>query len=105
MASTITQQQLPSKGRGKSTEMNSNHFFAWIWVAPAVIFVLIFLVYPTIQTIIWSLQNANSTTFVGLKNYAVVFTSSNLLEVLKNNIFWQVAAREDDSIEIGRAHV
>jgi alpha-glucoside transport system permease protein len=57
-----------------------------------VIFVLIFLVYPTIQTVIWSLQNKNSTTFVGLSNYATIFTSSNLLEVLKNNIFWLFVA-------------
>ncbi len=90
MALTTTQQQLPSRGKGKakSTEMNSNQIFAWVWVAPAVIFVLIFLVYPTVQTVIWSLQNANSTQFVGLKNYGLIFTNGNLLEVLKNNIFW-----------------
>lgn len=88
MALTTTQQRLPSKGKGKSTEFNNNKLFAWVWVAPAIIFVLIFLVYPTVQTIIWSFQNANSTIFVGLKNYALIFTSSNLLEVLKNNIFW-----------------
>lgn len=88
MALTTTQQHLPSKGKNKSTELNSNQLFAWIWVAPAILFVLIFLVYPTIQTVIWSFQNANSTKFVGLKNYALIFTSSNLLEVLKNNVFW-----------------
>lgn len=88
MALTTTQQQLPPRKTGKSTDLTSNNLFAWIWVAPAVIFVLIFLVYPTIQTVIWSFQNAGSTTFVGLKNYAFIFTDSDLLEVLKNNIFW-----------------
>src|ERR1700730_3577242 len=88
MALTTIQQRLPSRGRGKSTEFNNNKLFAWVWVAPAIIFVLIFLVYPTLQTIVWSFQNANSTAFVGLKNYALIFTSGNLLEVLKNNIFW-----------------
>ena len=88
MALTTTQQRLPSRGKGKSVELNSNQIFAWIWVAPAILFVLIFLVYPTIQTVIWSLQNANSTKFVGLRNYAFIFTDNDLLEVLKNNIFW-----------------
>ena len=88
MALTTTQQRLPVRKKGKATKFNDNKLFAWIWIAPAALFVLIFLVYPTIQTIIWSFQNAGSTTFVGLKNYVTIFTSSNLLEVLKNNIFW-----------------
>ncbi|HEX7734524.1 MAG TPA: sugar ABC transporter permease [Ktedonobacteraceae bacterium] len=88
MALTTTQQKLPSRGRGKSVDLNSTNLFAWIWVAPAIIFVAIFLVYPTVQTFIWSLQNANSTKFVGLKNYAFIFSDPDLLEVLKNNIFW-----------------
>jgi alpha-glucoside transport system permease protein len=89
MALTTTQQRLPSRGKGKkSTEFDNNKLFAWIWIAPAAIFALVFLVYPTVQTIIWSFQNGDSTKFVGLKNYATIFTSSNLLEVLKNNILW-----------------
>lgn len=88
MALATTQQSLPHKRRGKPGRLSQNQLFAWIWIAPAALFVLIFLVYPTVQTIVWSFENAGSTEFVGLKNYISIFTNSNLLEVLKNNIFW-----------------
>jgi alpha-glucoside transport system permease protein len=45
-----------------------------------------------INTIWLSLQNADSTVFVGLKNYTLIFTSPNLLDVLKNNLLWLVVA-------------
>jgi alpha-glucoside transport system permease protein len=63
---------------------------AWLWIAPAVVLVLIFFIYPLISTIIFSFQNADSTQFVGLKNYQRVFTDPNMLEVLKNNLIWLV---------------
>lgn len=88
MALTTTQQRLPSRGKGRSNDLHGNSLFAWIWVAPAILFVLVFLAYPTVQTIIWSFQNANSSKFVGLRNYAFIFTDSDLLDVLKNNLFW-----------------
>jgi len=40
-----------------------------LWIAPAVILLLVFFVYPLFNTIILSFQNADSTRFVGLKNY------------------------------------
>lgn len=62
----------------------------WLWIGPAVVLVLIYLVYPVINTIWLSLQNASSSGFVGLKNYQVIFTSGALLDVLKNNAIWLV---------------
>ncbi len=61
-----------------------------IWIAPAVILLLFFFIYPMINTILWSLQNADSTQFVGLKNFQQIFTDSSLLDVLKNNLIWLV---------------
>lgn len=63
---------------------------AWIWIGPAVLFVAIFLVYPVINTIWQSLQNADSTSFVGLANYRRIFTQSSMLEILRNNLLWLV---------------
>jgi alpha-glucoside transport system permease protein len=37
-----------------------------------------------------SFMNKDSTTYVGLRNYARVFTDSSLLEVLRNNVIWLV---------------
>src|SRR5215472_17804754 len=68
------------------------NWWALAWIAPAVILLFIFFVYPggLIQTIIWSFQNADSTAYVGLRNYVNVFTQPGLLEVLRNNLLWLV---------------
>ncbi len=64
----------------------------WLWILPAVVLMLFFFIYPLIQTIIYSLQNADSTAFVGLKNYQTIFTDPSMLEVLRNNLIWLVVA-------------
>jgi alpha-glucoside transport system permease protein len=61
-----------------------------LWIAPAVILLLIFFIYPLVMTIAFSFQNADSTRFVGLKNYQVIFTNPAMIEVLKNNLLWLV---------------
>src|SRR5215468_941320 len=70
------------------------NWWALVWVAPAVILLFIFFVYPggLVQTIVWSFQNADSTAYVGLRNYVNVFTQPGLLEVLRNNLLWLVLA-------------
>ncbi len=65
---------------------------SWIWIGPGVALMLLFFIYPLIQTIIYSFQNADSTKYVGFKNYARIFSDSNMLDVLKNNLIWLVVA-------------
>ncbi len=65
---------------------------AWIWVAPAVFFVALFLFYPMLYTIWLSFLDANSVAFVGFKNYVHIFTTRSMLEVLQNNLLWLVVA-------------
>ena len=67
-----------------------NKLSAWLWIAPAVIFVGVFLFYPVLYTIWLSFMNADSSQFVGFKNYQSIFTTSSILEVLKNNLLWLV---------------
>lgn len=62
----------------------------WIFVSPAVLFLAIFLVYPALNTIYLSFLNRNSTSFVGLNNYAYLFTSADTLTVFRNNLLWLV---------------
>jgi alpha-glucoside transport system permease protein len=45
-----------------------------------------------LNTIWTSFQNANSTKFVGFKNYQLIFTDPTLLQVLRNNLLWLVLA-------------
>jgi alpha-glucoside transport system permease protein len=69
---------------------------AWIWIAPAVILLLVFFIYPLIDTLILSLEKTDAlgdvTGFVGLKNYQVIFTDPSMLGVLKNNLIWLILA-------------
>ncbi len=62
----------------------------WLWIIPAVAFLGVFLIYPVVNTIILSLKNADSTKFVGLKNYLFVFTDRNMLIAMRNNLLWLV---------------
>ena len=69
---------------------------AWLWIAPAVILLLAFFIYPLIETIILSFQKTdllgNVTGLVGWKNYQEVFTNASLLGAIKNNLIWLVLA-------------
>ena len=62
----------------------------WLWLAPALALLGLFLVYPTIGTIIRSLQNRLGTDWVGFANYAWFVGSDDALAALKNNILWLV---------------
>jgi len=62
----------------------------WLWVAPAVALLTVFLVYPTIDTLRISFYDRTAQIFVGLDNYLYVFTNSATLSALKNNALWVV---------------
>lgn len=62
----------------------------WLWLAPALTFLGVFLVYPTIATIVRSFQNRRGNDFVGLENYQWFFDQSDTLIALRNNILWVV---------------
>ncbi|HEX9045156.1 MAG TPA: sugar ABC transporter permease [Candidatus Limnocylindrales bacterium] len=62
----------------------------WLWLLPAFAFVLVFLIYPMIATILRSLYGSAEGKFVGAENYVHFFTSSQTLAALGNNILWLV---------------
>jgi alpha-glucoside transport system permease protein len=61
----------------------------YVWVFPAIAFATVFMVLPTINTIVISFQNARGEP-VGLDNYVFFFTNPETLTSLKNNILWLV---------------
>jgi alpha-glucoside transport system permease protein len=61
-----------------------------LWLAPALAFLVVFLVYPSIGSLIRSFQNAAGTKFVGLDNYAWFFNDDASLIALKNSLIWLV---------------
>lgn len=60
----------------------------WLWIAPAMVLLLSFLVYPVVRTVVLSFMNANSTTFVGLENFRYTFTDPLMLSAFRNNLVW-----------------
>jgi alpha-glucoside transport system permease protein len=62
----------------------------WVWLAPAVAFLSVFLVYPTIYTLYLSFLDKTSKEFVGIENYLYFLTTSDTLIALRNNAIWLV---------------
>jgi len=62
----------------------------WLWLAPALAFLGVFLVYPAISTILRSFYNRRNDEFIGLENYAWFFNASDTLIALRNNALWVV---------------
>lgn len=62
----------------------------WLWVGPALLLLLFYLVYPSLHTTYLSLFDAKSTEFVGLDNYVYALTNANMLLAIRNNLLWLV---------------
>lgn len=60
----------------------------WLWLLPALLLLGVFLVYPTLNTIVLSFQDKYSRSFVGLANYQYFFSTGSTLAALRNNIIW-----------------
>jgi len=58
------------------------------FLAPALFFLAVWIVYPTIRTIIRSFYDRSGDDFVGLDNYGKLFSDDTLLTALRNNLLW-----------------
>lgn len=70
--------------------MAKNKLVPWLFLAPALILLGFFLVYPTLATIRLSFYGPNSEEFVGADNYVFAFTTESMLTAFKNNAIWLV---------------
>jgi len=64
------------------------HALAAGFLAPAAIFLGVWIVYPTLTTIWRSFFDESGDEFVGLQNYQTLFTSDVILTAIKNNAIW-----------------
>lgn len=62
----------------------------WLWILPALAFLLVFLVYPAINTMNLSFKDRFTRSYVGLDNYEYFFTNPGTLGSLRNNAIWLV---------------
>jgi alpha-glucoside transport system permease protein len=64
------------------------HRVTLAFLAPAAILLGIWIVYPTIYTIVRSLFDRDGTEFVGLDNYGEIFSTDVLVTAIRNNAIW-----------------
>ncbi len=62
----------------------------WLWLAPALLFVGIFLIYPTIRTVIIRFMDARSENFIVIYNYTEFFGNDRNWKVFIKNLLWIV---------------
>jgi alpha-glucoside transport system permease protein len=59
-----------------------------IFLLPAVVILGVWILYPTVYTLIRSFFSASGSQWVWLDNYKTLFTTSALLTAIKNNVIW-----------------
>ena len=59
-----------------------------VFLGPTLVLLGVWIVYPTIRTIIRSFYDREGDTFIGLDNYQTLFTDDTLLTAIKNNFLW-----------------
>jgi alpha-glucoside transport system permease protein len=62
----------------------------WLWLAPGFAFLIAYLIYPTISTFLLSLQNRDSSDFVGVENYTRLFGLGTFWQTMFNTGLWIV---------------
>lgn len=58
------------------------------FLGPAALMLGVWIVYPTIRTIVRSFFDREGSTFVGIDNYKALFTTDTLVRAIENNAIW-----------------
>ncbi|HJU36250.1 MAG TPA: ABC transporter permease subunit [Gaiellaceae bacterium] len=88
---SITAEPPPAAAPPEPTgEARSRHLTGGLFLLPAAILLGVWLVYPTVYTIVRSFfgQSGYLGTWVGIDNYKTLFTTSTLVTAIKNNAIW-----------------
>jgi alpha-glucoside transport system permease protein len=60
----------------------------YLYILPAYAALVFYLVYPAVQTLVFSFANATSTEWVGMDNYTKLLQSSGFQDTLFNTLLW-----------------
>jgi alpha-glucoside transport system permease protein len=88
---SITAEPPPQAAPPERTgEARSRYLTGGLFLVPAAILLGVWLVYPTVYTIVRSFfgQSGYLGTWVGIDNYKTLFTTSSLVTAIKNNAIW-----------------
>jgi multiple sugar transport system permease protein len=77
----------------------SHHLIGWMFVAPAILFVLVFFGYPIVKNLTMSLQDYSTTTFftgfapwVGFSNYVTIFADPIFITSVINTALFTIGS-------------
>jgi alpha-glucoside transport system permease protein len=84
------QEVLPTTGQPVGGGGFRSHLGSLLFLLPGIVWLAIIVVYPFIATIVRSLFDAGGTNFVGLDNYKAIFSTTDIIVALKNNVVWVV---------------
>ena len=91
MSESVTSVEAPARGL-PPTDYEPGFFqkygVAIIFLAPTLALLGVWVVYPTIRTIIRSFYDRDGDEFIGIDNYETLFTDDTLFTAIKNNFLW-----------------
>lgn len=82
----------PAKGKNAGRNISrANQIRPWLFLAPALLALGLYLAYPVFATLWYSLTDRNQdNAFVGLANYRQMFSEPKFWEALNNNMMWLI---------------
>ena len=84
----------PARGANAGRNITrANMIRPWLFLAPALIALLVYLAYPVLETLRLSLTErlpGGASRFVGLQNYSQMLAEPKFWEALRNNMLWLI---------------
>src|SRR5688572_9110185 len=91
MSESASTAEAPSAGLPPGDEGQSlweRYGVAAAFLAPALVLLAVWIVYPTIRTVMRSFYDRSGDEFVGVDNYETLFSDDTLLKAIQNNVLW-----------------
>src|SRR5262245_2759701 len=90
MTETSTTVEAPGGGLppGRGTGLWQRYGVAALFLAPALLLLVVWIVYPTLSTIRRSFYDRTGDSFIGLDNYRTLFSDDTLRKAIENNLLW-----------------
>jgi len=70
--------------------VRTRRWVPWLYAGPAILLLIFFLVFPSVETARLSFMDRGGDSYVGFQNYIYAFTNSTMLTAFRNNAIWVV---------------
>jgi alpha-glucoside transport system permease protein len=75
-------------GRNQRRARLRERLTPWVFLAPALLLLFLYLIYPAAQTVLLSFRDSTARHFVGLQNYAWALRDPGFSIAVRNNLAW-----------------